>query len=231
MIEQVIDCKDKQNLHKRERYYIESLKAELNKYIPLRTYKEWNTEYRQLKTLKIAEQTKEYGQLNKEKISEYRQEYAQLNKLKIAEQKKEYRQLNNLKIAEQKKEYRQSNNEKIQEKNKEYGQLNKLKIAEQKKEYRQFNKEKIQEKKKENDMNNKERKKEYYINNKDKIYRNFESVMHTFVNILEEKDTYTAGHSKRVAEYILEESQERWVAVMKILILFTELVIYMTLVR
>ena len=35
LIEQVIDCKDKQNLHKRERYYIESLKAELNKYIPL----------------------------------------------------------------------------------------------------------------------------------------------------------------------------------------------------
>jgi hypothetical protein len=147
LIEQVIDCKDKQNLHKRERHYIESLKAELNKYIPLRTYKEWNTEYRQLNKLKIAEQTKEYGQLNKEKISEYRQEHAQLNKLKIAEQKKEYRQLNNLKIAEQKKEYRQSNKEKIQEKNKEYGQLNKLKIAEQKKEYRQFNKEKIQEKK------------------------------------------------------------------------------------
>lgn len=29
----------------------------------------------------------------------------------------------------------------------------------------------------------------------------FESVMHTFVDIMEEKDVYTAGHSKRVAEY------------------------------
>ena len=35
LIEQVIDCKDKEHLHKRERFYIESLKAELNKYIPL----------------------------------------------------------------------------------------------------------------------------------------------------------------------------------------------------
>ena len=31
----VIDCKDEEHLHKRERFYIESLKAELNKYIPL----------------------------------------------------------------------------------------------------------------------------------------------------------------------------------------------------
>jgi hypothetical protein len=35
LIEQVLDCKDKEHLHKRERFYIESLKAELNKYIPL----------------------------------------------------------------------------------------------------------------------------------------------------------------------------------------------------
>lgn len=33
---------------------------------------------------------------------------------------------------------------------------------------------------------------------------NFESVMQTFVNILEEKDVYTAGHSKRVATYSQE---------------------------
>jgi hypothetical protein len=41
LIEQVIDCKDKEHLHKRERHYIESLKAELNKRIPLRTLKEY----------------------------------------------------------------------------------------------------------------------------------------------------------------------------------------------
>jgi hypothetical protein len=49
LIEKVIDCKDNENLHKRERHYIESLKAELNKQIPLRTkkeYKEYQREYR-----------------------------------------------------------------------------------------------------------------------------------------------------------------------------------------
>jgi len=46
LIEQVIDCKDNENLHKRERHYIESLKAELNKKIPLRTQKEYQREYR-----------------------------------------------------------------------------------------------------------------------------------------------------------------------------------------
>jgi hypothetical protein len=40
LIEQVIDCKDKEHLHKRERFYIEEKKAELNKCIPLRTHKE-----------------------------------------------------------------------------------------------------------------------------------------------------------------------------------------------
>ena len=36
LIEQVIDWKDKQNLHKRERYYIEEKKAELNKKNPIK---------------------------------------------------------------------------------------------------------------------------------------------------------------------------------------------------
>jgi putative nucleotidyltransferase with HDIG domain len=42
------------------------------------------------------------------------------------------------------------------------------------------------------------------IESRNKENRNFEAVMHTFVNILEEKDTYTAGHSKRVAQYSRE---------------------------
>ena len=36
---------------------------------------------------------------------------------------------------------------------------------------------------------------------KSELENSFESVMHTFVDIMEEKDVYTAGHSKRVAEY------------------------------
>ncbi|MBN2825587.1 MAG: HD domain-containing protein [Campylobacterales bacterium] len=39
------------------------------------------------------------------------------------------------------------------------------------------------------------------IKNKEKIKANYESMMQTFVSVLEEKDSYTAGHSKRVAHY------------------------------
>lgn len=46
------------------------------------------------------------------------------------------------------------------------------------------------------------------IKNKEKLTANFASVMRTFVNILEEKDSYTAGHSKRVATYSREIAKE-----------------------
>jgi hypothetical protein len=69
LIEQVIDCKDKEHLHKRERFYIEEKKAELNKNIPLKTRKEYYDE-------------------NKEKLKEYREN----NKNVICEHAKEYRE-------------------------------------------------------------------------------------------------------------------------------------------
>jgi hypothetical protein len=93
LIEQVIDCKDKENLHKRERYYIEEKKAELNKCIPLRTKKEYdvdNKEYRkeycENNKNKIAEKRKIYYEENKEKYNEYREE----NKEKYNEYQRAY---------------------------------------------------------------------------------------------------------------------------------------------
>jgi hypothetical protein len=124
LIEQVIDCKDKENLHKRERYFIESLKAELNKQKPLRTGKEWCEENKD----KITEQGKEYREKNKEKLAEQGKEYRENNKDKIAEQKKEYREKNKEKLAEQKKEYREKNKEKLAEQKKEYRANKKLLI-------------------------------------------------------------------------------------------------------
>ena len=41
LVEKVVDCKDIQHLRKRERFYIESLKPELNTKIPMRTQKEY----------------------------------------------------------------------------------------------------------------------------------------------------------------------------------------------
>jgi hypothetical protein len=98
LIEQVIDCKDKEHLHKRERFYIESLKAELNKYIPLRTLKEW----RENNKNKIAE----YKINNKNKIAEYSKRSYEKNKDKIAERKKEWCKKNIEKYNEYQREYR-----------------------------------------------------------------------------------------------------------------------------
>ena len=110
---------DKRDLEKRERVYIESLKATLNKQIPTQTYKEWKEknkdklkEYRELNKDKIKEQQKEYRENYKDKIKEYREK----NKDKI----KEYYENNKDKIKEQQKEYRENNNDKIKEKIKEY---------------------------------------------------------------------------------------------------------------
>ena len=104
LIEQVIDCKDKENLHKRERYYIESLKAELNKCIPTRTDNERFEENKEV----VAEHMKKYRENNKKKIAERTKEYYEENKNKIAKQRKEYRENNKEKIAKREKEYREN---------------------------------------------------------------------------------------------------------------------------
>jgi len=101
LIEQVIDCKDKEHLHKRERFYIEEKKAELNKCIPLRTNKEWcdgnkevvaerKKEYRKENKEVIAKQVKEWCKNNKEKLKEYQRAYRANNKNKFNEYQREY---------------------------------------------------------------------------------------------------------------------------------------------
>jgi hypothetical protein len=98
LIEQLIDCQDKQNLHKRERYYIDSLKAELNKYIPLRTPKEYREENKKKK--------KDYCESNKYKIAENHKIYLANNRDKINERQRIYRANNKDKILEYQRSYR-----------------------------------------------------------------------------------------------------------------------------
>ena len=113
-------CEDKQSLHTRERFWIETLNATLNKFIPTRTQKEYridkhedivkqNKEYRE----KNKDKIKEYYEKNKEKISEYYKKYNEQNKEQITEKKKEYQEKNKDKI----KEYYEKNKEQITEKN------------------------------------------------------------------------------------------------------------------
>lgn len=87
-------CNDINELHKRERYYIELLQATLNKVIPSRTKTEYtkdnadNTkEYRKIynkeNTEKIKESLKTYHKNNKDDIKQQRAEHYELNKEKI----------------------------------------------------------------------------------------------------------------------------------------------------
>tara|TARA_R110000803_G_scaffold38011_1_gene82028 strand:+ start:357 stop:1004 length:648 start_codon:yes stop_codon:yes gene_type:complete len=115
-------CESKEQLHKRERWYIEN-----NDCVNVRVEGRTQKEYQNANKEKIQERKKQYYQANKEKI----QEYYQANK----EQTKQYYQANKEKIQE----YYQANKEQT----KQYYQANKEKIQE----YREANKEKIKEKK------------------------------------------------------------------------------------
>jgi hypothetical protein len=87
-------CNDVNEALKQERFWIETLKATLNKYIPSRTIKEWyldnkeeKKEYKKEYYLKNKEHIKEYQKEYKEQIKEYKKEYYLQNKEHIKEQK------------------------------------------------------------------------------------------------------------------------------------------------
>ena len=162
-------CNDVLELERRERYYIEQLKASLNKYIPTRTPKE----YREANRDTIREKNIKYREANRERLREKKKEYYEANRERIIEKSKEYREANRDKIREKKKEYREANKDKIREKSKEWGEKNKDKIRQKKKEWGEKNKNKIREKNKAYYEKNKEKHNKYtkvhYEKNKDKI--------------------------------------------------------------
>ena len=105
-------------LHARERYWIEQLKATLNKQIPTRTKAEYDKLYRHNNKDVIAERDKIYRQNNKETIAVKDKQYRQDHLEAIVAREKLYRQNNTEKIAEKNKRYQQKNKEAISEKNK-----------------------------------------------------------------------------------------------------------------
>jgi len=123
-------CNSKEELHKIERKYIESMDC-INKCIPTQTKKEWKEKNKE----KIKEYNKQYRENNKEQILEQKQEYYQNNKETQKKKVKEHYQKNKEKIKKRVKEYRENNKDKIKEQKKEYRENNKTKIKEQKKEY------------------------------------------------------------------------------------------------
>ena len=78
-----VKCENKQELHKKERFYIEELGAELNKQVPSRSLEEWKQDNKET----ILEKNKEYYENNKKTITEYKKEWYKDNKETILEKK------------------------------------------------------------------------------------------------------------------------------------------------
>ena len=121
-------CLSKDELHRKEREYIEKLDC-VNKVIPTRTQNE-------------------YQNNKKEELDEYRKKYYEENKELIKLKVKKWRELNIEKATETKHQYYESNKTEILTKQKEHYYKNKDIFAIKNKTYREENKEKISERKK-----------------------------------------------------------------------------------
>ena len=95
---QKFPCGSKDELHKRERYYIETFEC-VNKNVPGRTRKECQKKYRE----EHKEELKKYREEHKEELKEYQKEYREENKEQLCLKKKEYGKKNKEYIKEYKK--------------------------------------------------------------------------------------------------------------------------------
>ena len=112
----------------RERYWLNELKANLNKTIPSRTQKEYYDDNRN----KLLEYAKEYRERNenyKEKKAEYMKIWNEKNKEQKAEYAKIWREKNKEKRAEYKKEYDKNNKDKKAKWDKTYREKKKILIS------------------------------------------------------------------------------------------------------
>jgi hypothetical protein len=107
-------CKNKEELHKREREWIENNEC-VNRCIPTRTYKEWYNDNKD----KRLDQYKEWREQNKD----YKKVYNKVHKDKIKEQRKIYRDTHKDVIKEQSKKYYEANKDRILEKQREQYKL------------------------------------------------------------------------------------------------------------
>jgi hypothetical protein len=115
LLEECKDITSKDQLHKRERFYIENNVC-VNKHIPSRTQKEY---YKDNKD-NIIEYQKDYYEDNKDKIIEYQKGYYKENKDNIIDYYKKYNEDNKEVISEKKKEYYKDNKDKLKQRMKEY---------------------------------------------------------------------------------------------------------------
>jgi hypothetical protein len=105
-------CNDANEARKRERYWLEELKANLNCDVPGRTQKEYYLDNKD----KISEQKKEYYEDNKDKVKEQKKNYYEKNKDKKKEYDKEYQKKNKDKVNAKRREHYEKNKDEINEK-------------------------------------------------------------------------------------------------------------------
>jgi hypothetical protein len=125
-----VKCENKEQLHQRERHYIEALVC-VNKFIPCRTSKEYMEEYAILNKDKMSKQRKEYRENNKEIIAERNKQYRIANADKIKKQREVYIEVNIEKVKQTRKLNYENNKEIILNKRKECYENNKNKIKEE----------------------------------------------------------------------------------------------------
>ena len=104
-----IEYDEKYELHARERYWIETLKASLNAIIPTRTRKEHYEDNK----VELIKKNRQWVLKNPEKNKEYHNKYYRDNKEEINVRKKEYNQENKEYFAQKKKEYYLNNKDKF----------------------------------------------------------------------------------------------------------------------
>lgn len=80
-------CNNKQELHARERHYIELLDC-VNKCIPTRTPKEAHQAYYQENRERVQSQQQQYAEEHQEEIKDWQKQYYQDNKAQIKVQRK-----------------------------------------------------------------------------------------------------------------------------------------------
>jgi hypothetical protein len=129
-------CSDVNEARKRERYYIETLKAELNKHIPSRTPKEYYEENKE----HFKEYKKEWNKQNKEQIYKHNKEYYEENKEQLLKQQKEYRDKNREEINIIQNKHYNENKDEINKKRREQYELNKNEINKKRSEQRALKK-------------------------------------------------------------------------------------------
>jgi hypothetical protein len=84
------NCENKNQLKRRERYWIEERKPTLNKQIPTRTKQEYHEQNKE----RIIEHQKQHYEENKEQILEYQKQHYEENKEQISEYKKQHYEQN-----------------------------------------------------------------------------------------------------------------------------------------